>query len=434
MRAYGKRLAPFLIIGLLIITFASPVTAAGSKKVLYGEIEGSISPAQVHLVEDIVSKAQADDYDIILIRLDTPGGLGKAMRNIVKAMLSSPVPVCIWVGPEGAHAASAGAFIVAAGVVSSMAPGTNLGSAIPVASGGDDLPDSMSAKVKNDFSSFIKSIARKRGRNQEWYAKAVEEGVSVDAQEAVLLNVVNMIATSPDDFIMQIGSKGLVMDGEVVHFKGSEVVMDYFDPGLRYSILSWLLDPQVAYFLLMGGIIGIFFELSHPGTILPGVIGGFSLLTALYAMSILPTSAAGLMLLIFGGVLFVLEIFIVSYGLLSVAAVISLFVGSLVLFRGGEVYQIPLATIISTVLTFSAFAGALIYLVTKSQLSHAVSGQEGMSGLEGVVTYVGDDKIKVRVRGEIWNALPPDSGEIRVGDRIMVDEAEGLMLKVRLKS
>lgn len=429
-----KRLFLFVLVLLVVFINVSFASAAESKKVLYAEMQGSISQAQVALMSDLVTKASADNYDIILIRLDTPGGLGDSMRNIVKIILSSPVPVCIWVGPQGAHAASAGAFIVAAGAISAMAPGTNIGAAIPVSSGGDDLKKSMKTKVMNDFSSFIKSIATKRGRNQQWYTQAVEKGVSIDAQNAVSLNVVNMIATSPEDFIVQIGARGIPSADGVIRFDGAKASIDVFKPGLRYVVLSWLLDPQIAYFLLMGGIIGLFFEFSHPGAVLPGVIGGFCLLTALYALAMLPTSAAGLLLLIFGAVLFLLEIYVVSYGLLSLAAVISLFIGSLILFNGGDLFQVPLSSIISSVLVFAAFAGALIFLVTKSQLSGPSSGQESMVGLEGEVTLVDGNKMKVLVRGEIWNAKPSSSSKLAVGDKIIVDQTLGLMLVVSHKA
>lgn len=328
----------YLLIIVLLIIIMMPVSslAAGEISILYGSVEGAISPAQVHLLENIVEQADDDDQDIILLRLDTPGGLGASMRDMVKIIMNSDIPICVWVGPDGAQAASAGAFIVSSSVVAAMAPGTSIGAASPVSSSGDDLPDTMSKKVKNDMTSLIKGLARKRGRNVDWYAKAVEEGKSLDAHEAVVLNVVDYMAVSVNDFLEQLGARGISFSGETHKFNLEDVRVEEFETGLSYSVLSWLLNPQVAYFLLIGGILGIFFELSHPGTVLPGVVGGFCFLTALYAMSILPTNAAGLLLIAFGAVLFILEVFIISYGLLSVAAIISLFVGSLVLFREGK--------------------------------------------------------------------------------------------------
>ncbi|WP_051294839.1 NfeD family protein [Maridesulfovibrio bastinii] len=428
-----KSMLILIIIILSIITFSSMCFSAESARVLSAEIQGSISPAQVSLVDDLVDRAVSNDYDIILIRLDTPGGLGDSMRRIVKRIFSSPVPVCIWVGPSGAHAASAGAFIVASAELAAMAPGTNIGAAIPVSGNGEDLKESMKIKVRNDFSSFISSIAKKRGRNSDWYSAAVNKGVSIDANDALKLNVVDMIASNTHDFLDKIGKMGLPSRGKIIFFDVDKVVVDHYSPGFRYGILSWLLDPQIAYFLLMGGIIGLFFELSHPGAVFPGVIGGFCLFTSLYAMSILPTNAAGLLLIIFGAVLFILEIYIASYGLLSIAAVISLFVGSLILYEGGQVYDIPILSIVSTVFSFSAFAGLLIYLVTKSQLRKPVSGLESMSGLEGRVSFSDGKKVKVMVRGEIWEASGPEILTFKTGDPVVVDKADGLKLIVHKK-
>ncbi|SDK46008.1 membrane-bound serine protease (ClpP class) [Maridesulfovibrio ferrireducens] len=420
-----------MIITLVIIIFMSGSAYAGDGlKVLYGQLEGAISPAQVSLIENMAKLAVDDEHDLILLRLDTPGGLTTSMRDIVKIMMNPPVPICIWVGPEGSHAASAGAFMVAAANVSAMAPGTTVGAASPVSSSGDDLPDTMSKKVTNDLASLIKGVARKRARNINWYADSVTKGVSIDAQEAVTLNVIDFIAVSPDDFLEQLGAKGLLLNGEEVKFSKDGYSLVNYEAGLSYSVLSWLLNPQVAYFLLIAGIVGLFFELVSPGAIFPGVVGGFCLVTALYAMSILPTNATGLLLMLLGGVFFILEVFIISYGLLSVAAIISLFVGSLVLFRGGEIQQLPLGTIIGTVLSFAVFVGSVVYLVAKAHSRKSDLGMQGMIGLEGEVIHVQDTKLKVRVRGEIWNAVYADESRLELGSKIKVINAEGLTLTV----
>lgn len=426
----------FLILFVFCAFFFSVNNSFADSKVnvLSAVVEGGISPAQVHLLEDVLKQADDDNHDFVLLRLDTPGGLGSSLRDMVKLIMNSDIPVCIWVGPDGAHAASAGAFLVAAAQVSAMSPGTTVGAASPVSASGDDLPDTMSKKVKNDMVSLIKGIARKRGRNINWYAKAVEDGISVDAQDAASLNVINFVAVSIDDFLEQLGAKGIVINEQRVKFLKDGLEVTEYEPGLRYSVLSWLLDPQIAYFLLIGGILGIFFELSHPGTLLPGVVGGFCFLTALYALSILPTNAAGLLLIIFACVLFILEIFIISYGLLSVAAIISLFVGSLVLFRGGEVQQIPLGTIIGTVLSFAVCAGGLIYLVGKAQIRKAKMGIESMIGMEGEVIKAGKERMKIRIRGEIWNAISDDNEVFEQGAMVNVVQAYGLTLKIVRKS
>ncbi|WP_421903970.1 NfeD family protein [Maridesulfovibrio sp.] len=432
-----KRRSGFIycLIIMTMLFFGVSASAAFAKQmsVLLLEFQGGISPAQVHLLEDGLERAGDDDHDLVLLRLDTPGGLGTSMRELVKIIMNSKIPVCVWVGPEGARAASAGTFITAAAQIAAMAPGTSIGAASSVSPSGDELPETMAKKVTGDMVSLIKGISRKRGRNYEWYAKSVQDGISVDAQDAVTLNIVDFMALSVDDFLEQLGARGVLIDGQRVKFSKSDVTVTEFEPGFRYAVLSWLLDPQVAYFLLLGGMLGLFFELSHPGAILPGVLGAFCLVTGLYAMSVLPTNAAGLLLLLLGAVLFILEVFIVSYGLLSLGAVLSLFVGSLVLFREGTP-GIPLETILGTVLTFAAFVGVIIYLVTKAQISRSGMGMESMVGLEGEVIAVKGERMKVRVRGEIWNAETNDKTFFDPGTAIEVVQAHGLTLIVVRKS
>ncbi|WP_235727702.1 NfeD family protein [Maridesulfovibrio frigidus] len=424
-----------MIIACVIITFMTVLSHANDSNdsnvsVLYGQIEGAITPAQVSFIEDLALEARDDEHDLILLRLDTPGGLTSSMRDIVKILMKSPIPICIWVGPDGSHAASAGTFIVAASDVSAMAPGTTIGAASPVLSSGDDLPTTMNTKIKNDLISLITSIAKKRGRNIKWYADAVDKSVTIDAQGAATLNVVDFIAVSAEDFLEQLGARGATIDGKRVKFSKEGYSLAPFDAGFSYSVLSWLLNPQVAYLLLVAGIIGLFFEILNPGAILPGVLGGFSLVTALYAMSILPTNAVGLLLLVFGAVLFILEAFITSYGLLSVAAIISLFIGSKALFRGDEVDQIPLGTILGTVFSFSLFAALVIYLVAKAHTRKPGVGMQSMAGLEGKVLLIDSNKLKVRVRGEIWNAIAEEGADLDVGSKVRVISSEGLTLTV----
>ena len=436
MHGFAKRsrFISCLIITTVITLFSMQSRAAAAElSVLLLELQGGISPAQVNLLEDGLAQADDDDHDLVLVRLDTPGGSVSSMRDMVKIIMNSDIPVCVWVGPEGAHAASAGTFITASAQVASMAPGTSIGAASPVSSSGADLSETMSKKVTGDMVSLIKGIARKRGRNVEWYAQSVKDGSSVDAQDAVTLNIVDFISLSIDDFLEQLGARGVTLGEQKVKFSKHEIKLTEFKPGLRYAVLSWLLDPQVAYFLFFAGILGFFFELSHPGAILPGVIGAFCLVTGLYAMSILPTNAAGLLLLLLGSVLFVLEIFIVSYGLLSIGAVISLFIGSLVLFREGSP-GIPLGTILGTVLTFSAFIGLVIYLVTKAQISRSGVGIATMVGLEGEVIELRGERMKVRVRGEIWNAETEAKTCFDQGTLIEVVQVHGLTLIVVKKN
>ncbi len=414
----------------LFLIFMSSTSYAENVSILYAQLEGGISPAQVQFLEDVIAQASDDNHLLILLRVDTPGGLASSTRDMVKIIMSSDRPVCTWVGPDGAQAASAGTFLVAASQVAAMAPGSTIGAASPVTPSGDDLPETMSKKVTNDMASFIKGIARKRNRNVQWYSRTVQEGVSADAQEAVELNIVNLMAVSVEDYIEQLGARGVEVGNGKIKFSPDEVHISNFEPGLRYSILSWLLDPQIAYFLLLGGIIGLFFELSHPGALLPGVVGGFCLVTGLYAMSILPTNAAGLLLILFGSVLFILEVFVVSYGLLSLSAAVCIFIGSLVLFRGDGIQQLPLGTILGTVFSFSVFVGFLIYLVTRTQFRKSGVGMQSMIGLSGEVIEIKGEKMKIMVRGEIWNAVSNEGSVFEQGESVRVVHVDGLTLRV----
>ncbi|MDY7002320.1 MAG: nodulation protein NfeD, partial [Thermodesulfobacteriota bacterium] len=282
--AAGRKGKLFLVwIGLMACVLAyalakaSPETPPEETRpfpVVYAEIDASISPAQVDLLEDSLAECEKRKAGMLLLRLDTPGGLGDSMRKMVRLILNSKVPVVVWVGPSGARAASAGVFIVAASAVAAMSPQSTIGAASPVGLGGRNVDKTMAEKIKNDILSLIRGTAAARDRNVSWYVEAVERSVSITASEAVMLQVVELMAQDPQDLLSQVGARGLKWKGEVLRFQADDVEWIEFEPGVRHSILSWLLDPQVAYLLLLGGMAGLFFELATPGAILPGVLGG----------------------------------------------------------------------------------------------------------------------------------------------------------------
>ncbi len=286
------------IFALMILAFqaerpslaAQPVqTGDGISTVRLVRIEGGISPAQADLLRSALGAAKAAGDGMLIVELDTPGGSGEAMRDMVKDILAAPMPVAVWVGPSGARAASAGVFLVAASNLAAMSPQSTIGAASPVNMDGSDINGTMQAKVKNDIMSFVRGVAESRGRNTEWYEKAVDKAASITAAEAVLLKVVDMVAVNVDDLLAQAGKKGVPFQGRTIFFDPAAVILVEHDPGFRHRVLSWLIDPQIAYFLLLGGMAGLFFELTTPGAILPGVLGGLCLLLGLYAMSVLPT-------------------------------------------------------------------------------------------------------------------------------------------------
>jgi membrane-bound serine protease (ClpP class) len=398
---------------------------------LYARIEGSINPSQVDLLENALATCSDQGHTLLVLGLDTPGGLGKSMRDMVKIMLNSDIPILVWVGPQGARAASAGVFLVAASTIASMAPQTNIGSASPVSLGGKDVPETMAKKIQNDFLSLIRGMAKRHGRNVDWYEQAVKEAESITATEAVMMRVVDYVATSPEDLLAQTGAQGIQLQDRFLQFSPEQIRLIPFDPGFRHAFLSWLLNPQIAYFLLMGGIAGLFFELSNPGSVFPGVFGGICLLLGLYAMSILPTNVAGLLLILLSVILFILEIAITSFGLLSVGAVICLLFGSIILFdfEYGFV-ELPMNIIISTVVGVTALIACALYLVTKAQLRPKKTGGEGMIGLTGVVSSGDHDPVQIRIRGELWRARSHTNQPLLPGTRVRVVDRDGLYLIV----
>jgi membrane-bound serine protease (ClpP class) len=430
-----QRLLALLLIlagvGLGMLRAASSAEDPGSFTVLTAEIQGAISPAQVEVLQDVLRQAETDRSDLVLLRLDTPGGLVTSMREMVQLILNAKVPVAVWVGPSGARAASAGVFLVAASTVAAMSPQSTIGAASPVDMGGKDIDSTMAAKVKNDIISLVRGVAEARGRNVDWYVKSVEDADSITATEAVLLKVVDILAKDPQDLMDQLAVKALAWQGKTLRFSAKDVQFVAFNPGVRHKLLAWLLDPQIAYFLLLGGMAGIFFELTTPGAIFPGVFGGLCLLLGLYAMSVLPTNVAGVLLILFGLVLFVLELKVASYGMLSVAALVSLFIGSTILFRTETgMAGLPLSTIISGLAGFALIFGGVAYLVARAQLSKSPLGSEAMLGLAGEVRSWEGGRGQVFVNGEIWNADAAADSPLAAGDQIRVAAVHGLTLTV----
>lgn len=421
---------------ILLIGFMLCAQHAMAFHVTRVTIDGPISPAQNELLEDGLAYASQQSSDLVLLILNTPGGLGESMRNMVSTMLNSDLPVAVWVGPSGARAASAGVFLVAASAVAGMAPQTTIGAASPVGLGGEEISGTMQKKVMNDFSSLVRSVAKAHGRNAEWYEQAVEQSVSITANEAWEKKVVEFIAATPEEFLSQAGQAGFTHKGRAVSFDSTELTTTDFDPGLRYDILSWLLHPQIAYLLMLGGMLGLFIEITHPGTIFPGVVGGLCLLLALYAMSVLPTSTAGLLLIGFSLVLFLLEIKVTSFGLLGVAASASLFIGSVILFRDeyGTI-RIPIETIIWPVGIMVGVIGTILYLVTRAQKHAATVQGETMIGLKGRVLNWEGKTGQISVRGEIWAAKGVRSDFTpQPGDSVEIVSQNGLTLEIEMVS
>jgi len=393
-------------------------------------IHSAITPAIAQYIIKSVETAYTEEADGLIILLDTPGGLDTAMRDIVKELLNTSVPIIVFVYPSGARAASAGVMITMAAHVAAMAPGTNIGAAHPVALGfGGKMDETMAKKVENDAVAYTRGIAVKKGRNAEWAEEAVRKSVSVTAQEALKLNVIDTVATDVKDLLEKIDGKTITLPTGTVVLKTKGAVVREKKMGLREKILVTLSDPNIAYLLLMIGLAGLYFEFSHPGAILPGVVGGISLILAFFALQTLPVNYAGILLLLFGIVLFIAEIKIISHGMLTVAGVISLVLGSLMLFESPiPALRVSLGVMIPTIIIASLFFIAIIGLAVKAQLRKPRTGMEGMVGVEGYATTDVREEGKVFVKGEYWNAY--SSNTIEEGERVRVVGLKGLTVRV----
>ncbi|MGB2689976.1 MAG: nodulation protein NfeD [Desulfobacterales bacterium] len=390
------------------------------------EISGSINPAVADFLKKGINKASTDGVSCIIIKIDTPGGLAESMRNIVKAIFASKVPVVTYVAPSGARAASAGVMITIAADIAAMAPGTNIGAAHPVGAGGKDIGGKMSEKVTNDMVAHVKSIAQKRGRNVKWVEKAVRESVSVTETEALKANVIDIVAKDLDDLIRQINGRKIENKG-VLKLDNPKKTM--IEESLRTKVLKIISDPNVAYILMMIGLAGLYFELSHPGAVLPGVVGGISIILAFFAFQTIPVNYAGFLLIILAIVFFIMEMKIASYGLLSIAGITSLLLGSLMLFESnGTDMRLSWKVLVPTIMVVSGFFVAISGLVFKSQLLKPKTGAGGLLGEIGVVKEPILQEGKVFVHGELWKAISKDP--IEKGAKVRVVNVENLVLEV----
>ena len=403
-------------------------------EVLVITLNGVINPVAAEFISKNIKKAGEMNAEAIVIELDTPGGLMESMRTIIKDMHASPVPVVVYVAPDGARAASAGAFITIAAHVAAMAPQTNIGAAHPVSAGGGQMDEVMSGKVTNDAAAYIKSLAKAHGRNEQWAEDAVRKSISSTSEEALELNVIDIIAPNLQALLRDIdGRKVKIASGEVVlNTKDAAVVREVM--GLRHRILDIISNPNIAYILMMLGFYGLFFELTNPGAIFPGVVGGISLILAFYAFQTLPVNYAGVMLILLAVVMFVLETQLASYGALTIGGLIAMFLGSLMLFsEGGPLFRVSLQVIFATTGTTAAFFVVIVGLIIKAHKRKPSTGTEGLVGLEGKASSeVGPDGGSVHVHGEIWSAVSDE--DIPEDSPVIVESANGLKVKVKRKT
>jgi membrane-bound serine protease (ClpP class) len=443
-------------LGLALLA-AAAAKPPGRPQVVLLAIEGAVSPATADYAARGIRSAAERGATLVVLRLDTPGGLDTSMRLLIKEILASPVPVATFVAPSGARAASAGTFILYASHIAAMAPATNLGAATPVPigvapggqpqdSGGEKKApakgkdkakeqeaapkDSMSRKTVHDAAAYIRSLAQLRGRNADWGERAVREAVSLSAEEARKIKVIDLVAQDVPDLLKQLHGRKVTVQGAERPLDTRDAAVVALEPDWRSRLLAVIAEPSVALILMMIGIYGLLFEFSNPGFVLPGVVGGICLLLALYAFQLLPVNYVGLGLILLGLAFIVAEAFLPSFGVLGIGGVVSLVIGSVILFdpeAAGD-YRLP-ATFVVTLTTLS---GAVVFLIVtlalKARRRPVVSGPEEMVGARGEVLEDFETQGWAWVHGERWRVSAPRP--MQRGERVKVTGVSGLTLRV----
>ena len=414
-------------LALVMLRLARAADATGAGRVLVTRLEGPVTPVMSEALNGIIRHAEQGEYPALVIELDTPGGLESSMRVMVKHLLAARVPVLVWVAPSGARAASAGVFITMAADVAAMAPGTNIGAATPVNLQGP-MDSTMAHKVTNDAAAFARTIARQRGRNAAWAERAVREAISASETEAVDLHVVDFTAASLAELLAKADGRHWRRSGQEHVLRTRGLPSERIEPGFRQRLLALIADPSVAYILMMLGFYGLMFELQNPGAILPGVVGGISLILAFFALSTLPVNSAGVALIVLAIVFFVAEIKVASHGMLAAGGVLAMLLGSLILYRGEGVqvsWGIIAGATLSTALFFSFIVGAGL----RAQRRPVETGAEALVGARGRAVGKLAPAGQVRLRGELWNAI--SETEVDAGAEVEILGVERLTLRVR---
>ncbi|MDQ6733068.1 MAG: nodulation protein NfeD [Nitrospirota bacterium] len=417
----------------LVFGWAVPFLAQAGQAaapVVVATYEGVINPVAAEYLHDAMMFAEAKHAQAVILRLDTPGGLDTSMRLMIKDVTGSTIPVVVYVAPSGGRAASAGVFLTIAAHVAAMAPGTNIGAAHPVAMGGGEMDKTMKEKVENDSVAYIKSIAEQRGRNVNWAEDAVRKSVSVTEKEALNLKIIDLIADDLPALLKKLNGRTVQMGqaSAVLQTKDAEVLE--FEIGWRLELLKALSDPNIAYLLMTLGTIGLLAELYNPGAILPGIVGAISLILGFYSLQSLPINYAGVLLLLLGIVLFVLEATVTSYGLLAIGGILSMLLGSLMLIKTDAPFLHISWTVIVPVISLAAFVTlAMVGMGMRSMRRRPVTGSEGMIGLVGVAKTALTLRGQVAVRGELWEAMSDEP--VEAGAIVEVTAIEGLKLHVK---
>ncbi len=442
----------FLILAVMLVYTALPAQddapAPATRKVIQLTVNDAIGPATADYLTRSLERAADDDAELVVIQMDTPGGLDTSMRSIIKAIINSPVPVATFVAPSGARAASAGTYILYASHVAAMAPGTNLGAATPVSIGG--LPggggdegspkqgedkqqaveqDAMKHKIINDATAYIRGLAQMHGRNVEWAEKAVREAASLPADEALKLNVIDLMAADTDDLLQKINDREVSVQGQPRKLQTAGLAVEIRNPDWRSGLLSVITNPNVAYILMLIGIYGLILEFYNPGTVVPGTVGAIALILALYAFQLLPVNYAGMGLILLGVGLMIGEAFQPSFGMLGIGGATAFVVGSIILIDSDAPgFGIDLSIIATFALISILLFVFAIGMVFKARRRPVVSGLEQLLGDEGVVIDDFEGQGAIAIHSERWSAIC--DAPLKKGQRVKVTGHQGLILRV----
>ena len=426
-----------ILIGLLLVVSITVRAQTAGSRIDVLTVKGTINPVLTDYISRGIDQAEETGAHAVIIQMDTPGGLDTAMRDIIQSIINAKVPVVVYVSPAGARAASAGAYITLAAHVAVMAPNTAIGAATPVALGGDgeaQMSEEMKHKIINDAIAYIRDIADSHGRNAEWAEKAVRDGISSPSQEALELNVVDMIAPDLNILITQLnGRQVTLLDGSVVTLNTQGASINYVDMKLVEDFLYTIADPNIAYLLLSLAMLGIMVEIFNPGLIFPGVVGAISLLLAFFSLGVLPVNWAGVLLIALAFGLFIGEVLTTTFGLFTMGGVVALVIGSLILFKGGSpLFRVdPWLIAIVTIIIAAAFA----FVVNRAIHAHrkqASTGREELIGKRAVVKVALDPEGTIFYKGERWAAIS-DEGRLEPGEEVIITSVDGLTLHVTKK-
>jgi len=436
MRTTRLRTTPLLIAVVLAAAlalpavFAPPAAAGPSEHAMVLDIDGAIGPATADYVTRELAAAKPGEVGLVVLVMNTPGGLDTSMRQIISAILAAPVPVAAFVAPNGARAASAGTYIAYAGAIAAMAPGTNIGAATPIQLGkNNDSDDTETRKIVNDAVAYIQSLAALNGRNAEWATQAVRAAASLPAADALKLHVVDAIADNIPDLLRQIDGRTVNVAGKPQKLATAGLAVETIPPGWRLELLALVTDPNVAFILMLVGIYGLILELFNPGTVVPGLVGAISLVVALYALALIPINYAGAALVLLGILLMVAEAHIGAFGALGVGGIVAFVIGALLMFPS----QAPGFSLSGGVIAGAAIASAALFIVVLAVLLRArrrpvVTGSEALIGAEGETVAWDGGEGRVRIAGEIWRAS--SDMPLTAGSRVKVLGRDGLMLRV----